>query len=107
MPAPIGRAFEYAVILAREAGIRFHPGEVQVRAFCGAPDEPGAVTLFRERPVYVFVNAAREGDASGWCETILHEFAHARYDAADDPGVGAREARARAFAVRAMERWRW
>ena len=105
MPAPVSVAFDRAVTLAREAGVSFPPGQVQVWAYRG-PDEEPSVTFFKDRPVRVYLNVGIPfRSAADWIRHILHELAHAFFDAAQDIGVLQREARARAFAERAMQRY--
>jgi len=105
MPAHLTVAFDRAVTLAREAGVSFPPGQVVVWTYQGRDDEP-SVAFFKDRPVRVYLNLGLPfRTAAEWIRHILHELAHAFFDARQDIGVLQREMRAEAFAQRAMQRY--
>jgi hypothetical protein len=107
MPGHVRVAFHRAIELARAAGVSFQPREVSVWTYTGRPEEP-SVTFWDHRPVDVYLNIAipfrTEADR---VEQIVHELAHAHFDARDYLGYVQSEDRAYAFAARAMQGWRW
>jgi hypothetical protein len=105
MPSHIDVAFRRAVSLARAAGVRFRAGECAVWCYAGRAEEP-SVCFFADNPVRIYVNTTPGRTAAEWVRHFLHELAHAFFDARQDIGVLQREARADAFAARAMQGWR-
>ena len=108
MPAHVAAAFARAVQLAREAGVTFPPGQVQVWAYRGREDEPG-LCFPADRPIPIYLNVSLVRTPREWVRHICHELAHAYFDARENLGFiqsEQSEVRANRFAARALERWR-